>query len=276
MQMKKLLLLVCAIGLIPFSGFTQDVYKMGARSAALANASVALDDCWAYHHNPGMLGFVTQGAFGVSYENRFFLRELQYQGITFVQPLKVGVLSAGGQYSGFELYRTSRAGMGYSLKLAEFISMGVQVNYLNVRQPAEYGTKHGVSAEFGLAARISKKWLLGASVYNITRARFAAYQDERFATLIRIGARYEISSRLKWLMEFEKDVLFPLKLKGALEYEPLTDFYLRGGVSTAPLEITFGLGYQFKGLRLDLASCFKQILGFSTGVSLHYVWGNAK
>ncbi len=255
---------------------SQDVYKMGARSTALANASVAVDDIWAYHHNPGMLGYAEKGGVGVYYENRFFLREFQYQGLTIVQPLKVGVLSAGAQYSGFELFRTARAGMGYSLKLAEYISMGVQVNYLNVRQPAEYGTKHGISAEFGLAARINKKWMLGASVYNITRARFASYQDERFATLIRIGARYSISKKLEWLMEVEKDVLFPLKLKGGLEYQPLEDFYIRAGVSTKPVEIAFGLGYNFKGLRIDLASSYKQILGFSTGISLHYLWGNGR
>jgi len=264
--------LVC-LGFFSLQSVAQDVYKMGARSSALANASVAVNDIWAYHHNPGMLGFLEQGGAGAYYENRFFLRELQFQGLTLAQPLKVGVISAGAQYSGFDLYRTSRAGLGYSLKLAEFISMGVQVNYLNVRLPAEYGTKHGVSAEFGLAAKISKKWMLGASVYNLTRARFANYQDERFATLIRIGAAYMISPKLQFLGEFEKDILFPLRLKGGLEYQPIEDLYLRLGVSNQPLEIAFGVGYNLKGLRIDIASTYKQLLGFSTGVSIHYIWG---
>ena len=263
---------VCPFFLITFSYFAQDIYKIGARSASLAHASVSVNDIWAYHHNPGMLGFSEAAGVGAYYENRFQLKELQYQGLTLVQPLKIGVLSAGAQYSGMEHYRTSRAGIGYALKLSDFIAMGLQLNYLNVRQSVEYGIKHGVSAEFGLAAQISKKWMLGASVYNISRARFATYQNERFATLLRIGAQYNISPKIDWLMEVEKDVLFPMKLKGAFEYQPITDFYLRMGLSTAPLEYSFGLGYNFKGLYLDIASSYKQILGFSTGVSLQYYW----
>jgi outer membrane protein W len=249
----------------------QDVYKMGARSTALANASVALDDVWAYHHNPGMSGFAKEFGVGVHYENRFFLRELQYQAITLVQPLKIGVLSAGGQYSGFDLYRSTRAGMGYSLLLSEKLALGMQLNYLNIRQPAEYGIKHGVSAEVGLAAKINKKWMFGASVYNISRTQFASYQDERFATVMRIGATYSVSEKLRWLMEVEKDIVAAIRLKGALEYEPITDFFLRLGVTSNPLEYSFGFGYTFQWLRIDLASSYKQLLGFTTGVSLQFV-----
>ncbi|MEO9257094.1 MAG: hypothetical protein ABI207_01860 [Crocinitomicaceae bacterium] len=260
---------------LSFSCFSQNIYKIGARSKALGNASVTLEDIWAYHHNPGMLGYLKKGGIGASYENRYFLKELQYQGITFAQPLKKGkggVISSGAQFSGSGSYRTLRAGVGYSLKLADFISMGVQINYLNVQQAARYGTKHGFSAEFGLGAKIGQKWVIGASVYNLTRSRFATYQNERFATNIRIGVQYNVAKKVKILLEFEKDMLYPLSIKGGIEYEPVQNLFIRVGAASKPLEFTFGLGYGIKGFRFDVASSYQQILGFTTGASVQYNW----
>lgn len=261
---------------ITFACFSQNIYKIGARSNALGNASVTLNDIWAYHHNPGMLGYLKKGGVGVSYENRYFSKAFQYQGITFAQPLKkgkVGVISSGAQLSGYGDYSTLRAGVGYSLKLAKFISMGVQLNYLNVRQAAYYGTKHGFSAEFGIGAKIGKKWTLGASVFNLTRSRFATYQNERFASVFRLGARYDISKKVKILLEFEKDMLYPLKIKGGVEYEPVKDLFIRIGAASKPMEFTFGLGYGIKGFRLDVATSYQQVLGFTMGGSIQYNWG---
>ena len=54
---------------------------MGSRSHALGNASVAIEDIWAYHHNPAALSNLKKIEFGVSYENRFLMKELQSQGL---------------------------------------------------------------------------------------------------------------------------------------------------------------------------------------------------
>jgi len=45
-------------------------YPIGARSAAMGNASVSLSDMWSAHHNQAGLGFVRNISAGVSYENR--------------------------------------------------------------------------------------------------------------------------------------------------------------------------------------------------------------
>ena len=72
---------------------SQSFLSVGSRSNALANASVALSDCWAYHHNPGALAAVVTSEIGCSYGNRFLLKELQNQGLVYVQPIKIGVIS---------------------------------------------------------------------------------------------------------------------------------------------------------------------------------------
>lgn len=73
--MKKITFL-CSIFFTCYS-FSQGWLPVGARSNSLVNASVAIADVWAYHHNPGALGELKQAAAGISYENRFLLKELQ-------------------------------------------------------------------------------------------------------------------------------------------------------------------------------------------------------
>ncbi len=78
------------------------------RSMSLGNASVALNDVWAFHHNPAAIVGLKKVAFGVSYENRFLLRELQSQGFVVAFPIKRGVISLGGQTFGFTNFNTLR------------------------------------------------------------------------------------------------------------------------------------------------------------------------
>ena len=248
----------------------QHFRQIGARQAGLAYAGVALNDIWAYHNNPGMLGFLQDAGVGVYYENRFFAREFQYQGLVYAQPIKRGVISFGAQYSGFDLYSTSRAGIGYALALSEKLSMGVQINYMNVRQPSYYGTKHGVSGEFGLGIKVTSKWTLAMAINNLTRSNLSATANEKFETIFRIGALYDVSKRLFVTAELEKDIYYPVRLKTGIEYHPVDPFYIRVGAAVNSTSFAIGLGYVYKNLRIDVGSNYIQPLGFHTALSVHY------
>jgi hypothetical protein len=248
----------------------QHFRQIGARQAGLAYAGVAVNDIWAYHNNPGMLGFLKEAGAGIYYENRFFVREFQYQGLVYAQPLKKGVISFGGQYSGFNLYSTSRAGVGYALALSEKLSMGVQINYMNVRQPSYYGTKHGISGEFGLGIKVTQKWTVAMAINNLTRSNLSGLSNERFETIFRIGALYNLSKRVFVTSELEKDINFPLRIKAGIEYHPVDPFYIRVGAAANATSFAIGLGYSYKSLRIDVGSNYLQPLGFHTALSMHF------
>jgi hypothetical protein len=250
--------------------FGQPNLPMGGRANSMSNAMVAVLDPWAFHHNPGALAFQKTIAIGVSYENRFLLKELQSQGVVYVQPLKKGVLSLGAQLYGFELYRTTRAGVGYSLLLAENFSVGVQLNYLGLQLREQYGSAHAATAELGLLYTISEKWRMGCSVFNLGRTKFSDYQNERFGTTMRLGTSYNLSSKVLLSLEAEKNINYPLRAKMGMEYQPINQFFIRGGLSTAPFEGSFGFGYKFKPLQLDLGSSFHQVLGWSPHFSITF------
>jgi hypothetical protein len=243
---------------------------VGARSLSLANASVCISDAWAFHNNPGALGNLKETSIGISYENRFLLKELQTQGFVIAHPLKKGVISLGGQLYGQSLYRTNRVGLGYSLQLSEKLFAGVQMNYQSIRI-SNYGNKGTVSGELGMLAKINEKVNVGFSVFNLNRAKLSAFQDDRFSTFMRIGLSYRVSSKVSILAEAEKEIESKIRPKGAVEYQVSEIFFLRVGASANPLELTFGAGLALKnGLRIDFGSAWHQLLGLSPHFGLTF------
>lgn len=264
------LILVLFYSFITLFSFSQGIVPAGARSMSMGNASTTFSDVWAYHNNPGALATVEKFSVGLSYENRFLLKQLQSQGVAVAIPLKVGVLSFGGHLYGYSLYRSTKVGMGYSMKLSEKFFAGVQLNYQNLTIQ-NYQSKNTLTAEVGLFAKITDKWLLGVSVFNLGRAKLSDYQDDRFSTVFRLGSSYQFSKKLLFSGEFQKDLDSPLRFRAGLEYEVVDHFFVRGGFQSTPTEFTFGLGYHFKQIRLNVGSAYERIVGWSPHFSISFV-----
>ncbi|MGB0915163.1 MAG: hypothetical protein ACPGVI_03780 [Crocinitomicaceae bacterium] len=251
--------------------FGQGWIPAGGRSMSLGNASATMNDVWAFHNNPGALADMDKFSVGVSYENRFLLKELQSQAFAVAIPLKVGVISVGGNMYGYTQFRSYKAGLGYSMKLSEMFYAGVQLNYQGLRLADFYGSKNSVTAEAGLYAKFTEKWKLGISVYNLGRAKLSDYEDDRYSTIMRLGSSYDFSEKLMLAIEVEKDLDNPVRFKTGLEYEVINDFYLRGGIKTTPLELTFGLGYHLKQVHINVGSAYHQVLGWAPHFSIAFV-----
>ena len=270
----RLLLSYCILCTIPL--FSQGWRPVGARSAALANTSVCLDDVWAYHNNPGATAGIKQFSVGLYYEARFLAKELQTQGLAMAIPLKKGVISVGGQFYGYEQYRHTRAGVGYALSLSEKISAGVQMNLQQLRFGGSYGSSTNATVEAGILATISEKWKLGMSVLNIGRQRVSPLEEDRFTSVVRIGSSYQPSKKVSILMEVEKQVVHPVSFRGALEYFPIENLVIRFGAQSGPTELAFGVGYKKNGFQIDLGSKYHTILGWTPNMGFTYQPSHAK
>jgi len=265
---KKILTFLLLMLCIPV--FSQGWLPIGARSNSLANATVADVDVWSYYHNPGALGYIDHAAVGASYEDRFLLKELQTQALVYVQPLKVGVLSVGIQSFGYQVYRANKFGVGYSMKLHEKVSMGVQLNYQDIRTQG-YNYIGTVTAEVGILAKLTKQLNLGFSVMNINRAKEAKIGGDRFGTFFRLGLQYKPINNVAIFLEAEKEIHSKIQPKLAVEYQVAKNFFLRVGAAYNPPQIAFGLGYAFNfGLNLDAGSQWTQNLGWSPHIGLTY------
>ncbi|MEN9302580.1 MAG: hypothetical protein RL264_1009 [Bacteroidota bacterium] len=248
--------------------FSQGYQFIGSRSNALGGASVALEDVWAFHHNIAGIANLKKAAAGISYENRFLLKELQSQGVAVAIPMKKGVIGIGMQTFGYNNFRSFRTGVGYALALTEFLSMGVEMNHHFIGINAYYGNYQTVSGEIGLLAKVTEEWKIGFSIVNLTRNKISEFREDRLTTIMRLGTNYRISNSVTFLAEVEKDVEHPVRAKIGFEYLPVENMYIRGGFAVQPVEFTFGAGYAFKGkYRLDLGSAYRQIIGWSPNAS---------
>ena len=248
----------------------QDWLPTGGRSNSLANASVTFSDAWSYHNNPGSTAAINKRQFGICYQSRFLLKELQSQGVTFIQPLPKGVLSAGAQLFGYSQYRSYRVGAGYSLKLSELLFAGVQLNYQGIKLNEYYGSKNTVTAELGIFAKISEQWKIGFSAFNLGRAKLTVDGSNRLTTTMRLGMSYSFSKQVLIACEVAKNDRYPLRFKSGMEYNPLKYIYFRGGVATNPIELSFGFGYKSGCMQLDVGSSYHQLLGWSPHFALTF------
>jgi len=263
------LLVLFDIGLL--STYAQGWAPAGGRSRAMGDASVTLADVWAYHHNPAANAGLKQWGAGISYENRFLLKELQTQSLALALPLKKGVLSVGAQVFGYTEFRTIKSGVGYSIALTEFISLGTQINVHQIRLGQGYGNVLKATGELGVLAKIKEGWNVGFSVFNISRTLLSKYQEDRLTTVMRLGTSYCFSEKLLVCVEAEKNVEFPLRGKVGLEYLPAKSVALRTGFSTNPIELNAGVGCSFKSVYfLDFGSAYTQLVGWSPNVSFTY------
>lgn len=244
-------------------------YGYGARFASMGNAVSTMEDVWSYHHNPAGVAGVKSFTVGLAYENRFLLKELQSQGLAVAIPLKVGVLSVGGHFYGYNQYRSTKGGLGYSMKLTEKFFAGVQLNYQGLFLNQNYGSKHSITAELGVIGYLTDKWKIGASVNNIGRMKLSDFEDDRFSTKFRLGTSYHLQKVL-FALEVEKEIDEKLQVKYGMEYEAFKNFYVRFGANYQPINLSFGIGYQWKWFRIDLGSSYAQHLGWSPHFSLNY------
>lgn len=262
---------IALIVLLPLGSMAQGWLPSGSRSMSMGNASVTLTDVWGYFNNPAATAGVRELQAGISYENRFLLKELQTQAVAVAIPLKTGVLSAGGHMYGYTQFRSYKGGLGYSMPLGEKLFAGVQLNYEGIQLNENYGSRNSMTAEAGILAELTSKWKVGVSVFNLGRQKLSDYEDDRFSTIMRLGTSYMFSKKFLLAAEFEKDLEYKSRIKVGMDYEIVDKFFWRMGFATARSEFSFGFSYHFKKIYLDLGSSYDQILGWSPNFSLTYV-----
>ena len=171
---------------------------------------------------------------------------------------------------GNELLRIFRGGLGYSMKLSEKFYAGVQFNYNRIALAENYGTQSTMTAECGVFISLTENWSLGASVFNLGRAKLSDFQDERLATRFRLGSSISLSKVVELCFEAQKDVERPLRIKVGVEYLPNKSLAIRAGCKLNPLEVSSGFGCIWPAFQLDVATQYHQFLGWTPQVTFTF------
>jgi hypothetical protein len=226
---------------------------------------------------------------GAYLENRYLIPSLNVvaaalalplgpvEAATTGQPARAvnGVLAVSGQRFGGALYSETRVGAAYGYRLG-VVSVGGRLDLLQVRLQ-DLGSRLAPVVSLGGQAELLPGHLtLGASLYNLTQARLASYQDERVPTLLRAGLAYRPSTQVLLLAEAEKDVEHPAGLRAGVEYQPATAVAVRLGYASGSEQATAGVGVHLGGFHFDYAAGWHAVLGLSQFVSVQWQWAKAE
>lgn len=245
-------------------------WPLGARGAAMGNAAVTLSDIWAASHNQAGLAGLQAPAFGAYFENSFGLKELSLRAAAAAVPLSTGVLGASFAYFGYPDYNESKIGLAYGMSLNHWLAVGIQLGYFNTHIANEYGNQGVAAGELGVQVFPVEGLAMALHVFNPTRSRYSGYDDVRLPTFFRGGLAYRFTDDFLLSAEAAQDLDNPPDFRVGAEYAFAGSLFFRAGVSTQPLQTSFGLGYVFQGLQASLAFSRHEVLGYTTHFGMSY------
>ncbi|MBD79890.1 MAG: hypothetical protein CL840_13335 [Crocinitomicaceae bacterium] len=247
-------------------------YPVGARAAALGNASVTFTSVYSGFHNQAGLAYLENIEFGFSYRNNFLLKQTGLKsGVLAIPIKKIGVVGLSVNSFGYNSYGEHKFGLAFAKQFGDVFSFGLQLDYLQTQFNDPYGSKGVVLGEFGVMGKLTKELTIAAHIFNPTRTYMDKETSDRVPTIIKAGLGYEFSEKLLTSIELEKDLDLPKpNFKAGIEYKPYKAIALRVGANSYPVKASFGVGVYLNKLALDVASEYHQTLGFIPQFSLRY------
>ncbi len=244
----------------------------GARSAAMGNSSIALNDMWASFNNQAALVEIGSPTAGIYIEHRFMLKELGYMAAAYTYPYKTGTVGVNFSQFGFEAWKENKVAISYSNLLQEYLAFGVQLDYMMIHRDENYGNLHYITFELGLLSKINKQLTLGAHFYNPISSDISKTTNEKVPSIIRLGGVYMVTSEFILTGEVEKDIQQKVVFKGGIEYKLIPSLHVRAGICSNPSTFCFGVGIIYRKLSMDFSSEYHQILGFTPQTSLTFTF----
>ena len=243
---------------------------VGARSAGMAFSSVAISDEWSAFNNPAGLSRARYYQAGIYFENHFLVKEMSLKAVTVTIPVWKGAFGIVLQHNGFSLYSEIKGGVTYGMSLGKYFSAGVQLSCIRINQSEGYGNKNIFSFDLGAQYQAGEHLTLGAHIVNPSSTTVSKDKSERLPALIRIGILWKISNELLTTLEAEKDLTHKPVIRAGIEYHLVKPLYARAGIITNPTTFTMGTGLAYGSFRLELASSYHLVLGYSPQASISY------
>lgn len=253
---------------------------LGARQAGMGMSASTLVNVFSTASNQSVGAFLDRPAAGLYYSTVGLTGGINMISMVSAFPLTKkkygGTIGINLNYFGNSLYDEKKAGINYSLKLADYISLGAQLDILNFRQAPPYGSKTFATFEFGVFARPFKELSIGAHIYNPLKLEIDDLYNERVPTVFKLGMTYEAFKKFYISAEMAKDLQADFVFRAGIDYQIVEQFSIRAGMSTNPTIVTFGTGLNFKGMRMDFAGSYQTLLGFSPHIGMSYEFGKKK
>lgn len=253
------------------SSEAQDEFLPGARSQALAGVSASLSDCWSVFGNQAGLAQIDRPTIGGAFENRFLVKALSASSGLLVLPVRSSVFAFSVYQFGKTNFSIEKLGIAYARVLTPRLRFGLQFNYYRLFFAEENQAIGSFGTELGFQYQLTGHLMLGIHSLNPYKISIKTFSKEySYPSVYNFGAYYQLSGSLGLITELEKNLLYPINFKTGLEYAIVNRLFIRTGISGKPTQLTAGMGFAVKKLKVDLAVAYNQYLGNSPSVSFQY------
>ncbi|MBN2236302.1 MAG: hypothetical protein JW729_02010 [Bacteroidales bacterium] len=246
---------------------------IGARATSMGGVSLLPAGFWSVFNNQAGLASEKSWAAGIAYDSYFGIdKNLSLKSAGVIVPTNSGSFGLSMNYFGYAAYSEQKIGLAFGKQLSDFLSVGVQIDYLSVMIGNDYGTASAFTFEIGVLAKLSDQWSIASHVYNPFMVKLGEVNPESTPAVIKFATAYTIDPQLVLIAEYEQSIYDHGIFKFGLEYQLIEQLCVRGGVSSNPDLFSFGFGLNLKGIHLDFGTSYHQTLGFSPKVGLYYAF----
>ncbi len=271
-RLFSLILFLCATAL--FAQFENT--DIGARPIAMGGAFTSVsDNSFAVFYNPAGLGQISFREAAVYYSPApYGLSELSTASVSYAEPTGFGTFAAAFKTYGFELYRENNFILSYGNSFKDKIYVGANINVYNLHIQ-NYNNATAFGLDIGAMAYLSKFLQWGFFGKNITGSKIGE-SKEKIARVYRTGFMYQPESYLRIAAEAEKDVRYPVSIRGGIEYNVIDYIDLRAGVGSEPSLFSAGIGINYDKFSFDYSFSKSADLGFSHLGTVSFNFGGLK
>ena len=264
-------ILILIIYLLINRCFAYGVLKpVGGRAAAMGRTSACERGLWALSNNPAGMAELRGWHVGLYYENLWLLKETAFKSGGVVKAFDgVGCLGLSVSQFGWSGQSENLLGLAYARAFGPHLAVGLRADGWWLHQGEGYPDRWAPAFMLGIQSQVTEKLRLGTTLFNPLNARLSTLNHDALPVVMRLGCSYRFTDDFVGECEVEKDSqVHGVSLGGGFEYTLFGRFQLRAGAQYNPNVICFGLGYDLRGLRVDIAAQMHQVLGASIQIGI--------
>lgn len=234
----------------------------------MAGADDAFFSPWCLLSNPAGISQMSENYAGVSYRHLFDLKELSTKTVFAVHPVRKGVLGMSYVHFGYEKHNEQMIGVAWGKRLADFLDIGVKIDYLFSKTAKQSGIRQALFFETGLIFSLPYDILVGIYTYNPADiARLTAPEGLYVAENYSLGASWKIDEMFTLATQMnltDSEVIFSAGI--VFMYQNFLN--VKCGFRTKYNNIYAGVGAAWKRYDVDINYNTHPNLGSSTGICL--------
>lgn len=227
---------------------------------------------WSIFSNQGALGFYDRKAVSLHQENRFLVKELNMSAIAATLPVKPGTIALGVSRFGYSLYNESQLMLAIGKRLWPSFSVGIGLGAHYLKLAEGYGHSSAYTVEAGALYSPIKNLSVGLHLFNPTAETMGENPGKKLASGISAGIGYTAAPGAILAIEVTEQENAETQFHAGFEATVIDQLVLRAGYASNPDLLSFGLGYSYKPLKVNLALTTNNPLGLSSFLTVAYLF----